>query len=216
MGIREYFPGVYIDLYQNVRGLSSQEQDYAFAPISLRFDNGSAFFFYSQLNKQNLTSSFNPVHTVILPGSYTFWQHVLDYTSDRSKHLSGEVTATLGRYFNGSTHEFLVNARYSPDPHAVAFLSYDINKLSHIGEFKQNITTRLFSTGTQLYWNPKLILNGLVEYNSVESSLNYNFKFSWEYNPLSFIYLVLTNLKDRYTGFGERQYINKISFVKQF
>lgn len=123
------------------------------------------------------TSSFNPVHTVILPSSYTFWQPVFDYTSERSKHLSGELTATLGRYFNGSTHKFLVNARYSPDPHAVVSLSYDINKLSHIG-VQTKYNNLISFAGTQLYWNPKLILNGLMEYNSVENSLNYNFKFS--------------------------------------
>lgn len=214
--IRELQPGIYIDIYQNIHGLSSQEQDYGFNPVSLHFNNGSAVFFVDILNVQTITTAFRPVNATINAGRYTFWQHTLDYRSDQSKHFSAELNATIGRYFNGSQVEYSINARYTPDPHAVFFINYDHNKLQHLGLYKQNITTQLLAAGTRLYWSPKLFFNGLLQYNSVNSSLNYNLRASWEYHPLSFIYLVLTDINDKSSAFKERQFINKISFVRQF
>lgn len=214
--IREYSPGIFIDIYQNIHGLSSQEQDYGFSPFSLQFNNGSHFFLADVYTRQSITSNFSPAGATIVAGNYAFLQHIIDYRTDQSRHLSGEVSTTIGNFFNGSQVEFSLNARYSPEAHAVFFLNFDQNKLGHLGIYRQTITTRLLSAGTQLYWNPHLFFNGLLQYNSLQTSVNYNLRFSWEYHPLSFIYIVLTNLNDRSKAFSERQFINKISFVKQF
>lgn len=214
--IREFQPGIFIDVYENAHGLGSQEQDYGFNPVSLDFNNGGNFYFVDNLSIQHITSTFTPAKATIVPGNYTFWQHTLDYRSDQSKHLSAEITSNFGRFFNGSQLEFSINARYTPDPHAVFFLNYDRNQLGHLGLYRQNITTQLLAAGTRLYWSPRLFFNGLLQYNSLNTSLNYNLRMSWEYHPLSFIYLVLTDIKDRSKAFTERQFINKISFVRQF
>lgn len=214
--IREFQPGIFIDIYQNTHGLRSQEQDYGFNTVTLNFNNGAHFFIADILNIQNITTTFTPVGATIMPGNYTFWQHTIDYSSDPSKHFSGEISTNFGHYFNGTQIEYSVNGRYTPDPHAVFFLNFDHNQFNRLGVNHQNITTRLIAAGTRIYWNPHLFFNGLLQYNSVNTSLNYNLRLSWEYHPLSFIYLVLTDVNDKSRAFTERQFINKISFVKQF
>ena len=214
--IREYHPSLFIDIYQNIHGLSSQEQSYGFNTVALEFNNGGNFFVVDILNKQSITTAFRPVNATISPGNYSFWQHIIGYRSDQSKHFSAELNSTIGHYFNGSQVEYSVNARYTPDPHAVFFVNYDHNRLDHLGLYKQNIMAKLLAAGARIYWNPRLFFNGLLQYNSIDTSLNYNLRISWEYHPLSFIYLVLTDINDKSRAFNERQFINKISFVKQF
>jgi len=214
--ILQITPGFYYDLYQDPKTFQIQEEDINFNPLSIQWVNGANLFLVATYTYQNITDTFSPLHLKINPGKYRFWQSLSAFSSDLSKPLSIVFFGTFGAYYNGIQIEPNMTLRYSPDPHYVFSLQYDWGHFKHLGSLSQNIDTHLWVASTQIYYNPRLFFNGLMEYNSLNNSLSYNTKLTWEYSPLSFIYLVLTNVNDRYNQYQEKQFIAKISFIKQF
>ena len=62
--------------------------------------------------------------------------------------------------------------------------------------------------------NARVQMNVFYQYNTVNERSRWNARFSWEYQPLSYIYLVFN--ENRTTDFRQDQTIAKISFLKQF
>ena len=79
------------------------------------------------------------------------------------------------------------------------------------------MTTYLVSVGTRFALNPRLQLSTFYQYNSFDQQGRWNLRFSWEYQPLSFLYIVLN--EERCNGldapFREQQVISKLTLVKQ-
>jgi hypothetical protein len=84
---------------------------------------------------------------------------------------------------------------------------------------KETKTVDLYILQARLALNPRLQLIGFYQRNSENNSENYNIRLSWEYQPLSYVYLVFNHL-----GFDETQakrlsedhVIMKLSYMKQF
>ena len=72
--------------------------------------------------------------------------------------------------------------------------------------------------GVRLAANPRLQLSAFYQYNSFDEQGRWNIRASWEYRPLSFIYLVFND--NRINGFNrdisEQRLISKLTFIKQF
>jgi hypothetical protein len=90
-----------------------------------------------------------------------------------------------------------------------------------------NVGTPAVSKAVDLYilqsrfaLNPRVQLSALLQKNTLDNSKAYNVRFSWEFAPLSYIYLVYNhgatynNLLVQNTT--EDHLIGKISFLKQF
>lgn len=82
---------------------------------------------------------------------------------------------------------------------------------------RSDLTTYLVSAGTRFALNPRLQLSTFYQYNSFDQQGRWNLRFSWEYQPLSFLYIVLN--EGRFNGldapFREQQVISKLTLVKQ-
>jgi len=81
----------------------------------------------------------------------------------------------------------------------------------------------LYSVEARVALNPRLQLSGLLQKSNVTGSLGTNVRFSWEFAPLSYFYIVFNNnsmlqnnsfLQPVKTV--DRQTITKISYLKQF
>jgi len=62
--------------------------------------------------------------------------------------------------------------------------------------------------------NASVQMNVFYQYKTVNKRSSWNAGFSWEYQPLSYVYLVFN--ENRTTDFRQDQTIAKISFLKQF
>ena len=90
---------------------------------------------------------------------------------------------------------------------------------NEVGEEEVTKIINLFSIEGRFAINPRVQLVAFYQQNTEFSSTNYNIRFSWEYKPLSFIYLVINR-----RGFDNLQHIHltedhiiaKINFLKQF
>jgi hypothetical protein len=80
-------------------------------------------------------------------------------------------------------------------------------------------TVDLYSIEARLALNARIQLSSFIQKNSENDLYNLNARFSWEYQPLSFIYIVFN--RNQYNNAlqqrqREDQLITKVSFLKQF
>ncbi|MEM6642591.1 MAG: hypothetical protein AAF616_06400 [Bacteroidota bacterium] len=100
------------------------------------------------------------------------------------------------------------------------FGTYRYNDFSSVGTSEQSLNTHLLSTTARIAVNPRLRLQGSFQYNSANEAQIWNVRFSWEYLPLSFIFLVFNDNQteglvptDR---FESQELISKITLIHQF
>jgi len=96
--------------------------------------------------------------------------------------------------------------------------NYEYNDLKDIGATRQGLSTHLTSAGIRVAINPRLQISSFYQYNSFNDQGRLNLRASWEYQPLSFIYVVFNDSQtdDITHPFSERQFVSKITLVKQF
>ncbi len=109
-------------------------------------------------------------------------------------------------------------------PNISAKLSYTRNDFEQVGENKESQTTHLISPEIRFSVNPRLQLTSFYQHNSASQRDVWNIRFAWEFQPLSFIYLVFNsntnqlynNQLKRFDTFKNDQTIAKITYLKQF
>ena len=123
-----------------------------------------------------------------------------------------------GTFYNGRRTTVNGGVRIAPIPHAALTVDYELNDISDLGEKQENLRTHLTTIGSRFALNPRVQLSVFYQYNTFDQQGRWNVRGSWEYRPLSFIYLVFndTRIDSLEDPFSEQQFISKITFLKQF
>ncbi|MEO0877221.1 MAG: hypothetical protein AAFY48_21700, partial [Bacteroidota bacterium] len=108
--------------------------------------------------------------------------------------------------------------RLAPIPHAALTLDYEYNRLTEIGLENRKLETHLTTIGSRFALNPRVQLSAFYQYNSFDEQGRWNIRGSWEYRPLSFVYLVFNSrlIDDLDNPIQEQQFISKLTFINQF
>jgi hypothetical protein len=111
-----------------------------------------------------------------------------------------------------------MTVQFAPFPHFSLLGRINRNKVKALGENKNTETIDLFSIEGRFALNPRLQIIGFYQQNAENNLKNYNIRLSWEYSPLSFIYVVLNQrafdgLDGRYQN--EQHAILKVSYLRQ-
>jgi hypothetical protein len=216
--LRAFEPGFIPEFYWQASTGKFIESSLYFWPVWLNFQSG-AFFGYSITPFfQRLTQPFMPLGITIGPGEYNFFQQEIYFQSDPSKVISIAGDYKRGTYFNGKLRAGDWKVHFSPIPHISLVAEYNRNHFIDVGEPKTNSTVNLFILQGRFALNPRLQLTGFYQKNSLDHSDSYNIRFSWEYQPLSYIYIIYNrgsffNLQQ--VKQTEDQAILKISYLKQ-
>jgi hypothetical protein len=168
---------------------------------------------------QRLTNPFQPLGVSIQPGDYSYTRQQIWLSTDPSKFLNLSGIYTWGPYFNGKLNSGDWILEFAPIPNFSLTGHFNRNHFMGVGLAKTTSTVDLYSIQGRLALNPRLQLIGFYQKNSENQSQNYNIRFSWEYQPLSYVYLVFNH-----AGFNalplllqtEDHAIAKISYLKQF
>ena len=212
--VRSWEPDVTLILYHNSEDFKLQEGSLASSPIFFIFNNGSKVFATYQLNWQNLTENLNLLGINLESGNYKYQNIDCSYNSDQSKKFSWTTFFSTGGFYNGKITTLSGNVRFAPSPHFAMNVNYEQNQLKEIGVLQENLTTKLVTPNIRMALNPRVQMNVFYQYNTINESSRWNARFSWEYQPLSYVYLVFNESKT--TNFRQDQSIAKISFLKQF
>jgi hypothetical protein len=217
--IRAFEPGINMEFYHHASSGELLEKQIDIRPFYLNLQSGSYLGYTLQIHHQNLIGSFVPLGISIDEGEYAYNRHQVLLSSDPSKMFNITAHMNWGSFYNGKLTSFNFIAQFVPLPHISLHVEIDRNYFDEVGDEEVTKRIDLYTLEGRFAINPRLQLVAFYQQNSEFNSTNYNVRFSWEYKPLSFIYLILNR-----RGFDDLQHIRqsedhiiaKINFLKQF
>ena len=216
--IRAFEPGILTEFYHQASNGKLLERQINMNPIWFNFQDGGYFGYLVNPTFQRLTETFEPLGISILAGDYNYVRHQFYYSSDPSKIISVNMSVELGSYFDGKLNTDNIRLQLAPTPHFSISGRFNRNHFKEAGDPATTKKVDLYGLEARIAVNPRLQLTGFYQKNSENNLNNYNIRLSWEYQPLSFIYLVF-NHRGFENTFLKRQtedhVIAKISYLKQ-
>jgi hypothetical protein len=216
--IRAFEPGILTEFYHQASTGILLERQINMNPVWFNFQRGGYFGYLINPTYQRLTEPFIPVGILIPEGKYNYVRHQIYFATDPSRFLSTQINFETGSYFNGKldTYNFILNM--APIPNIYLQGVFNRNHFKEVGEPLTTKKADLYSISGRIALNPRLQLTGFYQKNSENNQSNYNIRFSWEYQPLSFIYIVYNrrgfdNLQSKRQT--EDHVIFKISYLRQ-
>jgi hypothetical protein len=146
----------------------------------------------------------------IQPGSYHFHDVRGQYQLGTQRRVSGTFTAARGGFWAGTKTEagFRGRVEFSPRFYAEPGISLNLVRLP-VGDF----TAKLVSTRATFTLTPRMFTSALVQYNSSANTLSGNYRFRWEYQPGSELFVVYSDGRDTtlrgYPGLVNRTFVIK-------
>ena len=217
--LRAFEPSASVQFYHQASTGQLVERQYRFWPIYLNLQGGGYLAYGLNAQFQLLTSPFQPLNITIPTGEYHYFRQTFLFSTDGAKKFSTDGNISWGTYFDGKLSTVNLNFRFSPIPHISLGAQFNRNNFQEVGQDQITRTIDLYGLEGRFAINPRLQLSLFFQHNSSSDLYNANVRFSWEYQPLSFIYIVY-NRQDFKLNLTERELdnhiIGKISFLKQF
>ena len=153
----------------------------------------------------------------IAPGQFDYTRLGITLKSDQSAKLAAQLVATSGAFFDGSLDRAELTTRWSPTPYVSVRGSYEINRLRSLGTRDSNFVTHLAGPELRVYLNPRVQWSAFYQYNTAIERASLNARFSWEFLPLSFLYVVYNDRQAVQGGNSPmaRSLIVKLSWLGQ-
>lgn len=217
--IRRWDPGLFLNLNHDASNPNRFQQAslYIF-PIFTWFKDNSFLELSATPTWQNINFDFAPLGLVIDKDRYYYTRYLIQYNTDLSKKWSGDIGYGFGRFYNGQRNRIRASTRFAPIPQLAISLDYEYNALRQVGIDQKNLYTNLYTSSLRLALNPQVQLSTFYQYNSFDRQGRWNIRFSWEYLPLSFVYLVFNDTETEIFDpvQQDRQFIGKLTLTKQF
>lgn len=216
-----YYAQLSADIYNEASTGALQEANVTLTPFMLIFNNLAQVSINITSSSEYLTEDFSPVRNInIAVGDYYFNRYELYGYTNLGAPFSAEARLSSGKYYSGNLNSYYISLRAAPNPHAEFVVTYTRNDFKNTGTTTASLTTHLLAPGLRLAANPKLLISGFYQYNTDARNGSLNARLSWEYKPLSFIYLVYNNLDNHYhTPFGvpqnQQNGILKLTYIHQ-
>ena len=214
--IREAEIGFDVNYYQNASDFKFQQADLYIYPIYIVLNNGGVVQYAIRPNWQNINFDFSLLGVKLAQRNYSYTVHELTYQSDQSKKFSFLGDFNFGQYYNGTMQSAALGMRYAPSPMIALSANYTLQKFEDFGLDKVNFRTNLYNAQVRAALNPQLQVSAYYQYNSFGKLGQWNARASWEFAPLSFIYLVYNENNFKDTPVKNQSMIAKVSFLKQF
>ena len=217
--LRAFEPGFLPEFYWQASTGKFIERSLYFWPIWLNFQSGAYFGYSVSPIFQRLTAVFTPLGVNIAPGDYHFLQNEILFTTDPSKVISVAGDYKWGTYFNGHIRSGDWKLQFAPVPNISLLAEFNRNHFIDVGELSTSATVNLYIIQGRFALNPRLQLTGFYQKNSLDRSNSYNVRLSWEYEPLSYVYIIFNHgslINPQQLKQTEDHAVIKISYLKQF
>jgi len=168
-------------------------ESYTFFNNALWFKDLSSIYINIYHNYINLKYDFDPLRNgnSIIPDVYNFMATQLGYKSVNNTSFYYDTAVRYGTYYNGHRLSSFNSFGYRLLPYANLSLEYQMNTidLKKLGEK----TFHLAQITGEIFFSNKLSWTNYVQYNTQKNNFNVNSRLQWEYKPLSYLYLVVTD-----------------------
>lgn len=218
--IRSFEPSLLVEFYHQASTGRLIERTYGLSPFWIMLQSGGFIGHIMTPTYQYLTEPFSPLGVKINSGSYNYTRHAIYWGSDGSKKVSFNWNGEYGAYYNGKLNTTNFSVLVAPIPHVSITGKYNRNTFKNVGINNTSKNIDLWAIEGRFAANPRLQLIGFYQRNTDTHANNYNIRFSWEYQPLSFIYIVFNKREFQSTTrldtrSQEDHLIAKISYLRQ-
>ena len=214
--IRSFKPSISVYSFTSSDG---DELEFGYAeiePLRFEFHSGAALGVAVEPNWQRITDRFAPAGIRIGTGDYDYTRYRVNANSDRSRVFSGELSYERGEYYDGRLSAYSLSGRYAPSPRFELTADVEFNRLADLGPMGQARTTRLIGIGSRFAFNPRLQMSGFLQHNSLMSKDIVNARLSWEFRPLSYLYVVYNSAasdENLMPDYSQQQLLIKFTYL---
>jgi hypothetical protein len=218
--LRRLFPYLSTNMYHSASD-GRLVESFTEAYIDLNFNNGALMYPDIQHMYQRLDAPLSPVRGVtIQPGTYSYWRYNFYAYSDQSAKLAAGANLLTGGFYDRTLDEGTFSLRLAPSPYLTASVQYSLNRIRENGP---TVVTHLVSPEVRIALNPRVQFSTFAQYNSDARRSTWNGRFSWEFQPLSYLYVVYNerapfrSLREHATSplARERGLIVKLTWMRQ-
>ncbi len=188
--VRRFDPGAFVNVYQSASTLDVQEVSVYLFPIYVITSGNGLIEVATTPTWQRFDFGFDILGREVTPGTYRYARHQLRFTSDQSRKVAYGLSHTFGGYYRGRLATSSAELRVAPVPHATLALSYERNAFTEFGAEREDFTAELATATLRLAVDPRLQAQAFYQYNTLTGEGRINLRGSWEFRPLSFVYLV--------------------------
>jgi len=214
--IRRWDPGAYVNYYQNAADFKLQQADVYLFPVYIIFQSGAFFEYAITPTWQNIDFPFQLFNMPLEQKQYFYTRQFISHRTDQSKKLSLATKLEWGPYYNGSLRTLVLTGRVAPLPNIALSCTYERNSFKNLGINSEDLNTSLLTGSVRLAYNPRIQASVFYQYNSFNQHGRWNVRGSWEFAPLSFLYIVFNETSYRHSPVRNQAVINKITYLKQF
>lgn len=186
-------PFVAFDLYTN-NDLTYQEHK-ATLGWKARLHNTSEIELYYTNNNPILFYHFqlSGLDSNLSPGNYNQNKVGVAYHSGKKHILNGSFSVEYGQKYIGKQFSMAGELNYRPAKWGAFSVSLEQQELFSFPEKYGAASLTLIGAKSEFSFSKDLFWTTFVQYNTQEENVNINTRFQWRYQPLSDIFLVLTN-----------------------
>jgi hypothetical protein len=158
--------------------------------------SGALWYPYVERHLQRPTADFTPLPGVtIAAGANDYWRYGWYGTTDQSAKWTLSTNLSTGGFFDGQRDRYSASARFAPSPYLSVNVDAEINQLRSLGIAVTALTTRLIAPEMRVALSPRLQWATFYQYNTSARRGALNTRFSWEFAPLSFLYVVYNDTR---------------------
>lgn len=202
--------------YNRASDREFQEGYVRIEPVQVDFQDGGLLQAWLEPNWQRLEEPFEILPGVEAPaGRFRYDRYGVSYRADSSARLQLSGTLVGGGFYDGRLVTTTLAARFAPSPRASFGVSWERNEIEGVGDSARTVT-HLVAPELRLALDPRLQLTAFVQVNTAIDRTSWNARFSWEFRPLSFVYLVYDDIAPRGSGAGprDRQLVFKVAWLR--
>ncbi len=191
--VRQFTWGGSLDYIEN--GAGQVETRLAQVRFNTALENSDQLSVDVQRSYELLAEPFDITSDVTIPvGGYSFHDLFLSYQMGGQRRVSGTAFVQRGGFFSGDITAFgYRQGQVEITPQLSVEPSVSINKV----DLPEDGFTATLVTGRVTYsFTTRMFFSGLVQYNSTGDSLGTNFRFRWEYQPGSELFVVYNDVRD--------------------
>jgi hypothetical protein len=186
-----WFKPALISWLYHTPGSGALQEGYVQGYVDVFHTNGALWYPYVERHFQRPTRPFELVSGVTIDaGVQDYWRYGLYAASDRSARASLFGDASTGSFFDGTLDRVSLTARLAPSPRVTLTTGYEVNRLRGIGVRDTSVTTHLLVPELRLFATPRLAVSTFYQFNTEARRGTLNARLSWEFTPLSFLYVV--------------------------
>jgi hypothetical protein len=161
----------------------------------VEFQDASTFRVQASRNFERLDDEFDlPFDTAVPSGDYDFNRYHLRYASNSSRLLSGSYQYSWGAFFSGHRQEHSAGLQVRPSYRFTITADYQRNYVQlPEARFHTNEAGLRFDYS----FTSKMFLNAFFQHNNETDQVTSNVRFRLIHRPLSDIYVVYNEVRDR-------------------